>query len=293
MNAVTVEEALRRAFFFLKKAQIENPRQEAELLLAWSTGQKPLQLLLERGRMVPKEALAVFIKAVARRCKDEPLAYITGEKEFFGLAFAVNPHVLIPRPETEFVAEAALEWAEADNMFSSEGILALDLGTGSGALAITLACRLPKARVWAVDISEEALSVAAINADRHNVARQITWCPGNFFQALDPLYPKPRFNLIVGNPPYICSRDMTLLPSTIKDFEPALALDGGEDGLDGYRAIIRGLADYMLSPGLLALEIGAGQYQSVEKICRKAKLFHSVTFCRDYRGWPRVALAPF
>jgi release factor glutamine methyltransferase len=293
MPVETVEEALQRASFCLRNAQVENPRKEAELLLTWVTKRQPLQLLLEQKCLLPGDAAVAFWDAVTRRGHGEPMAYITGEKEFFGLIYKVNPNVLVPRPETEFVVEAALEWAETHSGLSGLGIEAVDLGTGSGILAVTLAQRLPAARIWAIDLSEKALKVAAENAGRHGVSRQITWCCGDFFQALERFNPHPRFNLLIGNPPYVRSQAIAALPAAVKDFEPALALDGGEDGLAAYRALLRDFPRYLLSPGLLALEIGAGQAEALENLCLELNLFRSITFRLDYQGWPRVLLGLF
>lgn len=293
MSIETVEEALRGASFRLRQAAVDNPRREAELLLAWATGKKPLELLLDRDLPLIEEGAASFNKAVARRCSGEPLAYITGEKEFYGMSFAVNPHVLVPRPETEFVVEAALQWAQRRNLASGKGVFAADMGTGSGVLAITLACRLPAAEVWAVDISGDALRVAAQNAERHGASERINWHCGDFFQALKPLNPPPRFNLVVGNPPYVPAPNLPSLPVTVRDFEPLLALNGGRDGLAAYRALLAGLPRHMLSPGLLALEIGAGQAGALEALCLETGLFESITFQRDYQGWLRVLLSLF
>lgn len=293
MFVETVEEALQRASFCFRNANIENPRREAELLLAWVTDCSPLQLLLERAFSLTEESAAAFREAIKRRSKGEPIAYIIGEKEFFGLSFKVNSNVLVPRPETEFVIEAALQWAEHCSFPSGKGISAVDLGTGSGILAVTLAQKLPDAKIWAIDLSAEALQVAGQNAIRHGVSRQITFCRGDYFQALECLNPKPCFNLVLGNPPYVCSKNMQALPATVRDFEPALALDGGADGLAGYRSLLRDLPRYLMSPGLLALEIGAGQAEAVDSICRRLNLFHTITFQRDYQGWPRVLLGLF
>jgi len=293
MSVETMEEALQRASFCLRNAQIDNPRREAELLLAWVIRRKPLQLLFERTHILSGDAATAFEEAVTRRCSGEPLAYITGEKEFFGLSFNVDPNVLVPRPETEFVLEAALEWVETRKFPFGRGISAVDLGTGSGILAVTLAHRLPEARIWAIDISEKALKVAAQNAACHSVSRQIVFCRGSYFQALKQLKPSPRFNLVVGNPPYVRSQDLATLLASVRDYEPALALDGGEDGLAGYRTLLRDFPRYLKSPGLLALEIGAGQAETLEGICRELNLFRSIAFRRDYQGWPRVLLGLF
>jgi release factor glutamine methyltransferase len=289
----TTEEALQRASFCLRDAQVENPRREAELIMAWVKECNPLQLILERQLSLPGVKASAFWESVIRRSHGEPLAYITGEKEFFGLTFKVDPNVLVPRPETELLVEEALEWAEIRNFTTGKGIYAVDLGTGSGILAVTLAHRLPDARVWAIDIAEEALRVAAQNAERHGVFRQITWCSGDFFQALERFNPHPRFNLVVANPPYVCSQAIPALPASVKDFEPVLALDGGADGLAAYRALLRDFPRYCKSPGLLALEIGAGQSEALEDLCSELNLFRSITFRRDYQGWPRVLLGLF
>ena len=144
-----------------------------------------------------------------------------------------------------------------------------------------------------MDISEKALKVAIQNAERHGVAERITWCCGSYFQALHKLSSYPRFNLVVGNPPYVQSQAMATLPVTVKDFEPALALDGGEDGLAGYRAILQDLPCHIQSPGLLALEFGVGQYEPLLEICRATNLFQDISYQRDYQGWPRVLIGYF
>lgn len=283
-----MEEALGRASLCLNRAGIDNSRFDAELLLAYVLRTERLKLLLERRRNLTVKEIEQYRSVVLRRCAGEPVAYITGCKEFYGRIFEVNRQVLIPRPESELIVDLALEWAANEGFSDGAGICCIDLGTGSGNLAITLACALPQAIFAAVEISLPALKVASRNAERYGVNDRITWINGDYFEALDHIKPRLRFNLIVGNPPYIRSDEYLKLPRTVKNYEPRLALYGGENGLDSYRRIFNRLPDYIKSPALVALEIGAGQLSAIEMLCREHKIFHSQYFKKDYQGWPRV-----
>lgn len=288
MNPIKIEEALQRASFRLKDAGIEQSRAEAELLLAFCMQTERLQLYLMRTEIMSPEIDIVYRELVERRCSGEPAAYITGEKYFYGRRFLVNRAVLIPRPETEMVIESALKWSALQMKQGQTGINCIDLGTGSGILAITLAIQLPASSITAVDISAAALVQAGINAAEYSVEDKITWYRGSYFDALKDIRPKPFFNLVVSNPPYISSEEMANLPQQIKDHEPIEALHGGEDGLDSYRAILSKLAAYIQRPGLLLLEIGAGQKDRVEKLCLQTGLFRSINWRCDLAGHPRV-----
>jgi release factor glutamine methyltransferase len=288
MTVETIAEALQRASFFLRSAGLEHPRDEAELLLVWVSGRERLQLLLSRHEPLDQDVVSAFNQALLRRAGAEPLAYITGDKEFYGMNFAVTRSVLIPRPETEFVVTSALQWARSQGWPRGEGVVGVDLGTGSGILAVTLACLLEQAQFWAIDLCPRALQVARANASRHGVAERVNFCRGDFFDALAGLDLEHHFNLIVANPPYISRKDLRGLPSTVKNFEPRLALDGGTDGLDAYRRILRELPRYLKPPAFMALELGAGQEQAVESLFRQANLFGSLSCRRDYQGRPRV-----
>ncbi len=286
---LTVGEALQRASLRLRKAGLEQPRDEAEILLAHLLGWSRLKLFLERSSELPAGSGAAFSAAVERRARHEPLAYITGEKEFYGLPFAVSPAVLIPRPETELLIDAVLEWAR-----KREGkITGVDLGCGSGNLAVTLAYHLPEATFCAVDLSSEALELAKANALRHGVHERVCFVKGDFRQA--PAFPQPllRFNLIVSNPPYVERGELEELPATICNYEPLLALDGGPDGLAAYRGILAALPRYLERPGLMALEIGSGQGGALLALCRELDLFHQLDLLRDYRSLPRIITGLF
>jgi len=285
---LTVQEALNRASVIFEEAGLEYPRQEAQILFSQILGWDRLKVFLEGSTNLPFMQAAWLKEAVNRRSNGEPLAYITGSKEFYSLEFKVNPAVLIPRPETELLIESALDWADQVGYFQGAGVLAADLGTGSGNLAVTLAVLWLRARFWAVDISAQALVVADENASRHGVQDRISWHRSDYFSVLSGIDPPPKFNLIVSNPPYITQAELAGLPLSVKGFEPLEALNGGADGLDGYRKLLSGLSRHLLSPGLVAVEIGAGQYNDVSGLFKSTGLFHQIKVRHDYQGWPRV-----
>lgn len=288
MTGITVEEALQRASFCLQQAAVNQPRVEAELILAHLMKLDRLQLILRRKEELLPAVEKLLQGAVKRRTAGEPLAYITGEKYFYGYRFMVNRDVLIPRPETELIIDSALSWAETRGEGADHKISGLDLGTGSGILAITLALKLPGATFWALDLSAGALGIAQKNAVLHCVDARITWQQSNFCEALGSLQPRPQFNLVVSNPPYISEKDFESLPRNVNSYEPAIALGGGEDGLDGYRSILKGLPPYLQAPGLVIFEIGATQQEAVEALCRHSGLFSKIAWLYDLSGHPRV-----
>lgn len=286
---VTIEGALRRASSRFTESGIEQPRDEAEILLANLMGWNRLELFLERFSPLGKDLAPAFEKVVERRAGGEPAAYIIGSKEFYGLEFAVNREVLIPRPETELLVDAILEWVRG----RAGDICGIDLGSGSGNLVITLAYHLPHALFYAVDLSTGALRLAAANAARHGVSAQIRFCQGDYFAALSQVEPPPRFNLVTANPPYLSTAEMEALPPAIRYYEPRLALDGGPDGLNAYRTILSAMPGYVQGPGLMVLEIGSAQGADILSLCRHSTLFHKLTLLRDYRDYPRVLLGSF
>jgi release factor glutamine methyltransferase len=287
---ITLEEALKRASFCLHQAGIDNPRSEAELLLAKILGLDRLRLVTKIQDILADPDYKNFEVAWKRRANHEPLAYITGEKYFYGRPFVINSDVLVPRPETELLIDLAVRWFKYDNDLRQGGLRVLDLGTGSGVLAITLALELQAAEVWAVDISHTALNLAGQNAVLHNLGERIKFLQGNYFDPLDRIYPAPRFNLIVSNPPYISAAELPELPATVAQFEPPVALYGGADGLDGYRAILKKAALYAETSALLLVEIGSTQAQSVTELFRKSGLFRMIGCRRDIADHPRAIL---
>ncbi len=284
----TVKEALQRASFCLQKAGIDLPFIEAEILLAHILKTDRLQLFLNQDKKLSLEDGKIFQEAIYRRCEDEPSAYITGEKYFYGNRFIVNQDVLIPRPETELIIESVLEWADWLNEQHNRQIKCIDLGTGSGVLAVTAALLFPRADIWAVDYSMAALQTAKLNAQAHKVKDKINWLLGSYFDVFSGSVPKPKFNLIISNPPYLTLDDLKSLPKQVKQFEPVDALYGGKDGLDSYRLILSKIKDFAALPALMVMEVGAGQRDKIDELCSAAGFFSSTSWRYDYSGWPRV-----
>lgn len=244
---------------------------EARLLLARATGFSEASVLAHPERELPGEAEARFRDYAARRARGEPIAYILGEKEFYGLALAVNPAVLIPRPETELLVELALACAPAS---------VLDLGTGSGAIALVLKRQLPHARVVAVEASAAALAVARRNAAA--LALEVDFRHGRWYDAVTG----ERFDVIVSNPPYVAEDDPHLAQGDLR-FEPRGALAAGLDGLDAIRKIALGAAAHLTPGGRLLLEQGLGQDAAVRRLLEEAGL-EGVTTWPDLAGIARV-----
>ena len=207
------------------------------------------------------DVMGRFERMVGRRAAREPLAYIVGHREFYSLEFVVRPGVLIPRPETETVVEAALGFLR-----ERPAARVLDIGTGSGVIAVAMAANAPEAQIVAIDISKASLRIAAENARRHGCAGRIALVEADY-AALDArALPFASFDLIVSNPPYITQADLRGLAPEVRDFEPRLALDGGVDGMAFYRKIAAGLTRWFADQGELILEVGAGQAEAVEAI---------------------------
>lgn len=280
---MTVKEALLEASSYFSKIGFETPRLEAEVLFCFALGLEKEALYAYPEKVISPLELSGFKQLVEKRAKRVPTAYLTGRKEFMSLEFLVNPQVLIPRPETELLVEAIINYGSA----FKPGLQILDLGTGSGAIAISLAYYLPGAKVAATDISECALSVARCNALRHRVADRVTFYRGDLYRALPA---GQSYHVIVSNPPYIPSFDLKKLSFEVR-CEPALALDGGEDGLHYYRLIIKNAAQYMKKPGFLALEMGWGQQEEIKKMCLQTGIFTNISVRNDYASIPRVLLA--
>ena len=291
MLSLTVDEALQRASFNLKKAGVEDAPVEAEILLSYVLKKNRLQLYLCKQDLLPRVSHDIFLDLVERRSKGEPSAYITGHKYFYGRPFRVDRRVLIPRPETELIVERSLCFAEECKNNGIANLSILDLGTGSGVLAVTLALEIIDAEVWAVDLSAEALEVARLNANDNKVNKRIAWLEGDYFHAVKGTSAGKDFNLIVSNPPYLSAKDMENLPPGIKEYEPASALYGGPDGLEGYRQIIKKAPSFIKTPCKLIVEIGSSQEEEVTRILEAAGLFSEIKCHPDLAGLPRVVEA--
>lgn len=273
-------EIINKTVPFFQKHGIENPRLNIEWLLAHVLNKKRLELYLQFEREVDEPTLARLRELVRRRAGGEPIQYVTGEAPFYGLTFAVNRHVLIPRPETELLVEAVMKRVQP-------GAMIVDVGTGSGCLVVTLAKQLPGARLVAVDASAEALAVARANARRHGVEKSARFLQGDLLEALRD---NVGADVVVSNPPYIASGDWVTLPKEVRDFEPVQALVAGADGLEVIRRLVR-TAKRVLSPsGYVALEIGAGQRTAVEQLFRDHG-YHGVEVVKDLQGHERIVIA--
>jgi release factor glutamine methyltransferase len=252
---------------------------DAPLLLMHVLGMDRAVLLTHPERKLTPEQAATFRALIEQRAAGVPLPHLTGTRAFYALDFAVTPDVLIPRPETEHLVESALQWAQ-----DRRDVRLVDVGTGSGALAVTLAVHLPEARVWAVDVSAAALDVAQHNAIRHGVAEQITFAQGDL---LAPLIAADQpVDLIAANLPYIASDELQTLP--VAQHEPLLALDGGADGLDLIRRLLAQAPRILARDGLLLMEIAAGQGARVCALSAAAFPGAHVTLIHDYAGLDRV-----
>ncbi|MDD2680347.1 MAG: peptide chain release factor N(5)-glutamine methyltransferase [Candidatus Omnitrophica bacterium] len=252
---------------------------EAELLFTQALGCDRLALYLNKHKYLGQDEAAFISSALSRRIKGEPLQYILGKAEFMGLEIEVNPDVLIPRPETEILAARALEYAKQEQARD-----VLDLGTGSGCIAVALAKHLTGLKLDASDISDRALAVAARNALAHGV--NIHFIRSDLFAALSC----GKYDMIVSNPPYIVSAQIRKLQPELS-YEPVLALAGGADGLNFYRRIIPGAPDYLKKNGLLIMEIGLGQRPAIEKIFLDAGKFELTEVIKDYNNVERVLVA--
>lgn len=272
------------AQYFHQKG-LDSPRLDAELLLAQSLGLSRVQLYMQFDRPLSDAELQAYKGLLKRRGEREPLAYILGKKEFYSMEFEVMPTVLIPRPETELLVEKAIQILQPS---SAQPLRLLDIGTGSGCIALSLAKHLPQARVSAIDVSEAALEVARKNAELHGLADRVEFFHIDFREAASRAALSGPFDLIASNPPYIARDEIAKLAPELA-FEPMQALDGGPDGLDFYRDWLPWAFEHLSQGGSALLEIGFDQAESVEKLATNAG-FQKVNILRDYSGHPRVAL---
>jgi release factor glutamine methyltransferase len=259
----------------------EKARRDAELLLLFAGGLSRSAFLVHSNEELDLAAATHFDVLLERRLEGEPIQYITGRCEFYGLPFRLTSDVLIPRPETEHLVEWVLELVP---LFAEPRIV--DVGTGSGAIAVALAHKLPNAHIVATDVFGVALDLAGENARRNGVGDRIRFLQGDLLAPVAA----DRFDVVVSNPPYVAGGDRDSLSVEVRDFEPGLALFAGEDGLDVFRQLIPAAFAVLVSGGFIALEIGCGQSDAVGSLLSIAG-FGEVEFRPDLQGIPRVALA--
>jgi release factor glutamine methyltransferase len=262
---VTVLEAIQKSADFLSKKGVESPRLQIELLLAHLLKMPRMKLYLNFERtLLPAETDALR-ELVKRRGQREPLQHITGSTSFCGFEIAVNRHALVPRPETELLAELGWQFLVTCH---PPLLTALDFGTGTGCIAIALAAKCPDAKIFVTDISADALALAEENAARNKVTDRIEFLQGDGFATLPG---NTQFDLIISNPPYIPSAEIETLQPEVRDFDPRGALDGGADGMDFYRMLAAQAKAFLKSNGRIMLEFGDGQAGAIRSIFENEK----------------------
>lgn len=282
MSKLNIKEILDRTVDYFKEYEIDQPRLDAEVLLADLLDMERINLYVNFDRPLTTDEVDTYRELVLKRRQGTPVAYLVGHKEFMGLNFKINSDVLIPRPETEHVVETILN--EIDS-WEQEKVTIADLGTGSGAIIISIAKLSDKdVQGIGIDISEASLNLAQENAANLEVEEQLEFKAGDL---LEPL--QTEVDIIVSNPPYIPSEQMADLQPEVQQ-EPKLALDGGQDGLDYYRKIINSASDYLIGQGLLIFEVGIKQSQDVADLLNKSG-YSNIQIKKDYSDIERVVMA--
>ena len=285
--ALTVEDAVRQGTSYLKRKRIRSPRLDAELMLGSILGRSRAYLLAHPELHLESAQAGRWASWLRRRAGHYPIQYLLGNQEFFGRSLAVGPGVLIPRPETELVVDVCLEWLDAMALPNPK---VLDVGTGSGAIAVTLAAERPRLQVTATDISRRALAVAARNAARHGCESRIEFLEG---RDLTPLEGRAaRWDLVVSNPPYVATVDQGRVDRSVAAHEPADAVFAGPDGMEMYQTLLKGCPPLVTPSSPLVLEIAAG---AKRRVCRLARhwSWRNVEVRRDLAGIERcLVLVP-
>ena len=284
MNDWTIIKLLSWTESYFQSHSIDSPRLTGELLLAYSLDIKRLDLYLQHDRPLNKNELSHFKALIKKRAENQPLAYITGEKSFYESDFEVTKDVLIPRPDTETIVEQALKILNVNKKNRPWNIL--ELGTGSGAIIISLAKEKSHNYYFASDFSIAALEIAKKNAEKI-ISNKINFFCTDWFSSIKE---SMQFDLIISNPPYIPSSDIAKLEPEIREFEPMLALDGGKDGLNSFRFILKKAHCYLAPWGVILLEIGFDQKEGLINIVNKYSQYQSIKFIKDFAGHNRVAL---
>lgn len=266
---------------------------EAEVLLRHVLQLDRAALFARWDRPIPEDAWRRFRSVLDERATGRPVPYIVGQREFMGLPFAVDERVMIPRPETEVLVEVVLDALQSHaGMPGPRSVVpgpqcVVDVGTGSGCIAIALARRHAHVKIYAIDVSDDALEVARVNAARHEVRDQVEFLSGDLLTPLPPQF-QGRVDAIVSNPPYVPRAQRDALPREIRDFEPELAVFIEGDGLAAHRSLITNAPRWLRSSGLLAMEVGVGQADAVSAAMRADGRYGHIRIVADYSGAPRV-----
>jgi len=279
-----VRNALSWAVAELVQAGVESPRLTAELLMASVLNWDRVRVIAHENDGLKEGAFPAFASLIRRRAGGEPLQYLTGEQEFFGLRMRITPAVLIPRPETEILVERAIGLAPPR---AGRRLRFVDVGTGSGCIAIAFAHAVPHAVGWGVDLSPDALVVAQRNANRHGVGGRVKFVCADF---LESVVSRPCFDLILSNPPYVARKDAGRLSVSVRDHEPHLALYAGNSGMDAYSRLVPSASRRLLPGGRLLMEVGAGMSGEVSRLVREEGLILEGVE-PDLQGIPRCLIA--
>jgi len=286
----TVGQALKNICKIFKNRGIINSEREAEILLSYFLEMSRSEIYLNSDRVLKDIEKTQLEKKIQKRIKKIPLQYITKHQEFMGMDFLVEKGVLIPRPETEILVEEVIK--KLKNYKCSNNLKVVDLGTGTGIIAISIAKFIEGVIIYATDISKISLQIALKNAQKHECKDKIIFLQGDLFEPFIGRIEKNSLDGIISNPPYIDSYDFESLPPEIKDNEPKIALSGGIDGLDYYRKIIRKSSQYLKKNGFIALEVGLNQSKTVkELIIRENNFNQNIEIIKDYLGIERVVIA--
>lgn len=283
----TIQKLLNWVVEYLKNKGVDSPRLSAELLLSHVLGLKRIELYTQFEKIVTEEKLTGLHDLVERAGKHEPIAYLAGKTEFYSLELEITADCMIPRPETELLAERAIEFLRARGGKQ----FVCDLCTGSGCIAVAIAKNFSDCQIIATDICDAVLSVAAKNIEKYELKERIELLCGDLFDPVMPQLDVEKFDLIVCNPPYVSATEFANLDKNVKDYEPKLALLAGEDGLDIYRRIVERVGNFLKSGAAVMLEIGYNQRQAVKQLLEQAGCFSGIAIEKDHSDNDRVVIA--
>ncbi|MDD2493770.1 MAG: peptide chain release factor N(5)-glutamine methyltransferase [Tissierellia bacterium] len=282
----TIEKLLQDGVNIIKKREYNNPFLDVQLILSYLLNKDKIYLILNKDEEVEDNIVGKFYEMIEKRNLGYPLQYMINSQEFMGLEFFVQEGVLVPRPDTETLVEKVINYVKNSNL-NNENIKILDIGTGSGAIAISLGYYLKNSHVTAIDISDVAIETAKINVGKLNLnnvnIEKIDIFNFNGTEIIDDKY-----DIVVSNPPYIESDEISYLPTEVSQYEPKLALDGGKDGLEYYRQIVKIFKEIHESNSMLSVEIGYNQKRAVTEIFEKSNIFQKIEWDKDLSGIYRV-----